>query len=372
MPHTADIVIIGGGVIGCSIAYWLAKAGMKPLVLERDRLGSGASRATAGVVGPLWHIDHTHPEFFNLGLRSLELYAGLAAELTEAGVDPQFRQWGVLKLAFSQEEAEQLKSDLSWQNETGLGLRWLDAAAVRDLQTGVAEGVVGGVFSPNEGSVRGQRLVDALAHAASRLGAAFVEQSEVVGLEFDGNRIVGARTATDVYHSDHTVLAAGPWTGILDRWLPGKLPVVPVKGQRILLRKPGFLLGCPVRNFQGYVVPRVDGTVLAASTREEGVFDARTTAEGVRYLIAMAAGIFPELKDADFLGARAGVRPGWQDGLPIMGPVPGWEGISVASGHDSVGVMLSPGTAELMTDYITTGDPEPLEPFGLSRFERDS
>jgi glycine oxidase len=120
------------------------------------------------------------------------------------------------------------------------------------------------------------------------------------------------------------------------------------------------------------VVPRVDGTVLAASTREEGVFDARTTAEGVRYLIAMASGIFPELKDADFLGARAGVRPGWQDGLPIMGPVPGWEGISVASGHDSVGVMLSPGTAELMADYITTGDPEPLEPFGLSRFERDS
>ena len=119
-------------------------------------------------------------------------------------------------------------------------------------------------------------------------------------------------------------------------------------------------------------MPRVDGTVLAASTREEGVFDARTTAEGVRHLIATASGIFPELKDADFLGARAGVRPGWQDGLPIMGPVPGWEGISVASGHDSVGVMLSPGTAELMSDYITTGDPEPLEPFGLSRFERDS
>ena len=134
MPRATDVVIVGGGVIGCSIAYWLAKAGIKPLVLERDRLGSGASRATAGVVGPLWHVDHTHPEFFSLGLRSLDLFPGLASELTGSGVDPEFRRWGVLKLAFDQEEAEQLKSDLSWQNETGLGLRWLDAPEVRDLQ----------------------------------------------------------------------------------------------------------------------------------------------------------------------------------------------------------------------------------------------
>ena len=293
MPQTADVVIIGGGVIGCSIAYWLAKAGIKPLVLERDRLGGGASRATAGVVGPLWHVDHAHPEFFSLGLRSLELYPRLTSELIDAGVDPQFRQWGVLKLASDGKEAEQLKNDLSWQNETGLGLRWLDAAEVRDLQPGVADGVVGGVFSPKEGSVRGQKLVYALAHAASRLGATFLEQMEAITLEFEGPRVVGVRTVTEIHHSAHTVLAAGPWTGIMDRWLPGKLPVVPVKGQRILLRKPGFNLARPTRNFQGYVVPRVDGTVLAASTREEGVFDSRTTAEGVRHLISTASGIFP-------------------------------------------------------------------------------
>ena len=115
-------------------------------------------------------------------------------------------------------------------------------------------------------------------------------------------------------------------------------------------------------------MPQVDGTTLVASTREEGVFDDQTTAEAVRYLISTGIAIFPELKDATFVAARAGVRPGWPDGLPIMGPIPQWEGLSIASGHDSVGVMLSPGSAELMAGYIITGDPEPLEPFSISRF----
>lgn len=367
MPGTADVVIVGGGVIGCSLAYWLAKAGVKTLVLERSRFGSGASAATAGVIGPLWHIDHTHSEFFDLGLRSLELYPALAAELTEAGVDPEFRQRGVLKLAFTPEQADELRVNLSWQGEQGLGVRWLDPPEVVDLQPGVADGLLGGVYSPKEACVRGQRLVDALVHAATNLGAVFLEETEVTGLEFSGNKVVGVSTLTGSYRSAHTVLAAGPWTGVPGRWLPDDLPVIPVKGQRILLRKPGFLAKCPVRSFEGYVVPQADGTQLVASTREEGVFDVRPTAEGVRYLISTAIAIFPELQDASFVEARAGVRPGWPDGLPMMGPIPEWEGLSITSGHDSVGVMLAPGSAELMADYLITGDPEPLAPFSISR-----
>jgi len=368
MSQTADVVIVGGGVIGCSIAYQLAKSGVKTLVLERSRFGSGASGATAGVIGPLWHIDHTHREFFNLGLRSLELFPTLADELVEAGVDPEFCQRGVLKLAFNPEQADELKANLSWQGEQGLGVKWLDPLEVLDLQPGVADGLLGGVYSPREGCVSGQRLVDALVHAATVLGAVFLEETEVTGLEFSGSKVIGVRTLNGSYRSAHTVLAAGPWTGVPGRWIPDDLPIVPVKGQRILLRKPDFLPKCPVRSFEGYVVPQVDGTQLVASTREEGVFDVQTTAEAVRYLISTAIAIFPELKDATFVGARAGVRPGWPDGLPIMGPIPDWEGLSIASGHDSVGVMVSPGSAELMAEYLIIGDPEPLEPFSISRF----
>ena len=368
MPKTADVIIVGGGVIGCSIAYQLAKRGIKSMVLERAQLAAGASGATVGAVAPLWHLDPPHCSVFDLGIRSLEMFPELAGELLEAGVDPAFRQNGVLKLAFSPEEAAELKRGLGWQGELGLELEWLEPSNVFEREPEVSRAVIGGVFSPREGHVEGQRYTQALAHAATRLGALIVEGTEVTGLQVEGTKITGVRTGTGTYASGHTVVAAGPWTG-WNRWLPEDLPVRGIKGQRILLRMPGFLPRCPVRNSEAYVVPWSDGNLLVGATREEGRFDEETTAEGIRRMAAAAMVSFPSLGDASFVGARAGVRPGTPDDVPIMGPVSGWEGLSIATGHDAVGVMLSPGSGELMANYISTGDPEPLEPFSASRFQ---
>lgn len=368
MPIATDVVIIGGGVMGCSVAYQLAKLGIKSTVLERAKFAAGASGATAGVIAPLWHVERSSEASFALGMRSLDRFPTLAKELVEAGVDPGFRQNGVLKVAFSPEEVDELKHNLSWQGELGLGVAWLDSEGVIQREPEVNPEVLGGVFSPREGHIVGQRYVEGLAHAASRLGAQVHEGVEVTGLELQGHNVVGVRTNTQVYHSGHTVLAAGPWCGIAKRWLPEKLPVRPVKGQRILLRKPGFLPKCPLRTFQAYAVPWADGTVLVAATREEGVFDEETTAAGISYLLSEAVTSFPVLKDAVFIGARAGVRPGTPDDVPIMGPVPGWEGLSVITGHDHLGIMLSPGSGELMANYIHTGNARPLEPFSVARF----
>lgn len=180
--------------------------------------------------------------------------------------------------------------------------------------------------------------------------------------------MTGVSTVNKTFYADHTVLAAGPWTGIAGRWLPERPPVRPVKGRRIVLRKLGFLPQCPVNNFEGYVIPQVDGNILVAATREEGKFDQEVTAEGVAQMIATAVASFPTLKDARIVEGRAGVRPGSPDDVPIMGPVPGWEGLSIASGHDAFGVMLSPGTGLLMAEYISTGDALPLGPFSITRF----
>ena len=368
MPNNPDVIIVGGGVIGCSLAYQLAKQGIKATVLERGQSGSGASGATAGVIGPLWHLDPTHKAVFDLGMRSLELFPRLACELAEAGVDPEFQHQGILKVAFTPAQVDELKRNLRWQVELGLGVKWLDSREILDLEPEVGKGLLGGVFSPGEGCIHGQRLVDSLVHAATGLGAVFLEETEVISLETSGHRVVGVRTLTGSYQCGHTVLAAGPWTGVPGRWLPQDLPISPVKGQRILLRKPGFLPRCLVRSFEGYVVPQADGSLLVAATREEGVFDVRITADAIRQMVDTAIALFPALKDASFVGARAGVRPGSPDGIPIMGPLPGWEGVSIACGHDHVGVMLSPGSAELLARYILTGDPRPLEPFSISRF----
>ena len=369
MPKTSDVVIIGGGVIGCSIAYQLAKLGVKSTVLERSHLGGGASGATAGVVGPLWHLDHNSKATFSLGMRSLEMFPSLANELVEVGINPGFRQNGILWLAFTQQEVEELKDKLAWQGELSRGVVWLEPAEILQREPELSHEVLGGVFSPEEGHVEGQRYVEALAHAASRLGATFLQGSEVISLEFQGRKVTGARTATETFHGDHTVLAAGPWTGIASRWLPQDIPVRPVKGQRILLRKVGFLPKCPVHSFGAYVLPWTDGNLLVAATREEGRFDEEATAEGVRRMVSAAIGGFPALQDASFVSTKAGVRPGSPDDIPIMGPVPGWEGLSIASGHDRVGVTLSAGSGELMANYIGTGDSLPLQPFSLARFQ---
>ncbi len=367
MPKTTDVAIVGGGVIGCSIAYQLAKRGIKSTVFEKDRLASGASGATAGIIGPLWYVDRTFEPYFEMGMKSLESFPQLARDLAESGVDPEFRQNGVLKLALTEDLARELEENLAWQGDLGLAVTWLDRDEVIEREPEIDPGVRGAVFSPREGSVRGESYVNSLAHAARRMGATVLEGVEVTGLVFDGTKVTGVRAALETYEATLTVLAAGPWTGIADKWIPGRVPVRPVKGQRILVRKNGFLPKSTVQT----VIPQVDGNIVIGATREENMFDHRVTMVGIREMAAAAAAVFPTLRDAEFVAARAGVRPGAPDGMPILGPLPEWQGLSVASGHDHAGIMLSPETGRLMADYIESGEAGPLEPFSPSRFGSD-
>ena len=373
MPRTTDVAIIGGGVIGCSIAYYLAAHGIRSTVLEQRRFGHGASGATVGAVAPLSHIDPSDEPTFALGLKSLEMFPGHAADLAEAGVDPEFRRSGILKVALTPDDEKHLEADLTWQGEMGLNVTRLDRQQVIDREPEINQAVLWGVFSAREGFVRGQRLVDSLVHASSLRGATFVEGVEVAALETVGDRVIGVRTHGETFHADHTVLAAGPWTGLAGRWQPfRRLPVRPIKGQRLLIRKTGFLPRSPVYNCAHYVMPQVDGHILAGATRHEGEFDQDVTVDAISVLVESATVTFPALRDARFVEARAGVRPGSPDNRPILGPVPGCQGLSVASGHDAIGIMLAPGTGQLMADYIASGDATPLEPFSPARFSPPS
>ena len=372
MPASVDVAIIGGGVMGCAIAWQVAKRGISCALVERGVFGGGASGATAGVVGPLWHLDPDDPAMFRLGMRSLELFPQWAADLAETGVNPEFQQSGVLRLAYDDDEVAELSRFYGWQSQLDLHVQWLEKDEVRQREPEISPDVLAALFSPSEGCVRGQRFCDALAHAAGRLGAKLHERTEVTALKHDGDRITGIETTAGDIGAGQVVLAAGPGSGIGGRWsVPGgplDLPVRGVKGQRILLRRPGFMPKTPVRNSAVYVVPRLDGNILVASTREEGRTDETVTAEGVATLISGAVRSFPSLSDAAFVSGRAGVRPATPDGLPIIGPVPGVDGLTIATGHDAVGIMLSPGTAELVVQYLLDGATDQLHPFRADRF----
>ena len=372
MPESVDVAIIGGGVMGCAIAWQLAKRGVSCALVERRSFGNGASGATAGVVGPLWHLDPDNPALFGLGLRSLELFPDWATELTEAGVNPEFQQSGVMKVAFTPEEVDELREFFNWQSQLDMGVQWMDTQEVLDREPEANPEVLAAIHSPHEGCVRGQRFCDALINAAGRLGARLYENVEVTGLATEGSRVTSIDTTEGRINAGQIVLAAGPGSGIGGRWSasggPLDLPVRGVKGQRILLRRPGRMPKTPVRNSSVYVVPRLDGNILVASTREEGRSDEVVTAEGVSTLISGACLSFPSLSDAAFVSGRAGVRPATPDGLPIIGPAPGIDGLTIATGHDAVGIMLSPGTAELVVNYLLDGVAEPFQPFRAERF----
>jgi glycine oxidase len=368
MTTDSEVVIIGGGVMGCATAYYLARRGISVTVFEQNTFGWGASGATAGVVGPLWHVPHDNAQFFDHALKSLSMFSVLADELTEAGFEPQYRQTGVLKVAQTEENAGLLRDDLKWQSDLDMGVRWLDSQEVLDREPDISLQILGGVFSPLEGYVVGQRLVESLVHAGTRLGVRFFDKTEVFGLETDGSRAVGVRIASGVVEADHVVLASGPWTGITSRWIPDDVPIRPVKGQRIVLKLPGLLPKSPVHGFGGYCVPQPDGGIMVAATRHENEFDQVPTAEGISKMIQTAVDLYPKLKNAHFESVRVGVRPGTPDDVPIVGPVPGWDGLSIISGHDAVGIMMAPATANALAESIVTGESNDLESFSLGRF----
>ena len=157
------------------------------------------------MVSPLWHVDHDNEALFELGMIGLDAFPKLADELTEAGIDPEFRQSGIIKVAMTSEQADILRNDLIWQGELGIGVRWLDTSEAINMVPELNPENLGVVYSPTEGHVRGQRLVDSLVHAASQLGVTFHEGVEVTGLEIEGKRVTGVRTRNSVYNAEQTI-----------------------------------------------------------------------------------------------------------------------------------------------------------------------
>ena len=380
MPSPVDLAIIGGGVIGCAIAWRLAQSGASIALIERGRFGNGASGATAGIIAPLWHIPPDNPPLFQMGLRSLQLFPQWAAELADAGINPEFQQTGILRIALTQPDADDLAQSFQWQSQLNLGVQWLKPDDLRQREPQANPEAIAAVYSPQEGCIRGQRLTHALAHAAAQNGATLYENLPATGLRRAKNRITAIETPNGPIPAGQVILAAGPWSGPAGPWNPPadplsggpaaplNLPVRGVKGQRILLRLPGFLPQSATHNFTGYIAPRLDGNILVASTREEGQFNQTTTAEAIAHLIAVAARAYPNLTQASFIAARAGIRPATPDNQPIIGPHPIIENLTIATGHDAIGIMLSPATAELTAQYILDRNPTPLKPFTPARF----
>lgn len=369
---TSDCLVVGGGIIGLSLAYELANRGLKVTLVEQGNLGGQASAAAAGILGPLQEFDQPGA-LFELGLASLALYPQWIEELRDvSGVDPQLMLEGILRVALNEQEELQLRERYAWQKAEGGQIEWLDGQQLRQRLPEITPAARAAIFSPAEGNVNNQMLLMALATACSKRGVRLLPGTVAVGPITSGKRVLGVETTNGACHAALTIVTAGAWTSVIARWLSVTLPIRPVRGQVAAVAAENLSLRHVIFGASGYLVPKKDGRIVLGATEDEVGFRQGVTLGGLAAVIHGALPYIPQLQQLPFLTAWSGLRPATADGLPLLGPLPGWEGIAVASGHFRNGILLSPITAKRMADYVSSGNVEPLRPFLPERFLAES
>jgi glycine oxidase len=371
--RSADVVIVGAGVVGCAVAYELASAGLKPLVIERDAVGSHASGFAFGELLPWWGRGIPGP-LFSLARQCMELHQELNPALwEETGVDTEFKLGSAVLVAFDQAGTELLQARHQWLVSQQVPAQWLDAAGLRQVEPRISPEATGGLYVvEGVGLLDSYKLTLALARAAEQRGAAILK-GNVQGIQWQGDRAVAAIVDGDAIPCQHLVLAAGPWSGVAGEWLEAPVPVKPLKGQLLQLALPG----APVTTYVGwescYATTKGDGLLWAGTTEEDEGFDEQPTAEAHNFILKGLIQVLPAAREAQLVRQTACLRPLSGDGLPILGQAPGRSNVYVATGTGRNGLLLAPGMGRCLAQLITTGDCLfPIAPFALERFARRS
>lgn len=355
-----DVVIIGGGVIGCATAYELSKAGLKVAVVERGQPGCEASGAAAGMlVGE--SVGGRDEPFAVLAQTSRDLYAPLAEELREvSGVDIERQTTGHLHLLSSQTDLEKARALP--------GVELLSPDEVHRLEPAVSHQISGAILFRGNHWVNNQRLVSALVQASARRGVEYHLGSEVTEVTLEKNGVTGVRGRNLTIRAGTVIVTAGAWSGMIGGLSPC-LTVEPVKGQMLSVETvPAVIHHCVYLN-EVYMVPRPSGELLIGATVEHVGYDKHVTPEGLQRLLSEALAAVPALAQRPIVRSWAGIRPASSDGLPIIGAWPGLDRCFVATGHFRNGILLAPITAQLMRELIIDGVPSlSLAPFRPDRF----
>jgi glycine oxidase len=380
MAEKVDAVVIGAGVVGCSIAYYLAREGIKVALLEREAIGSGSSAHATGFIS-LLGTEFTPGPSFQFGLDSYNEFPALVAELEDAtGMDLLYQRRPSLRLALEESEEQLVKELMVWQQEH-VAMRWITAAEVHELEPRLTPNLRGAVYEDESAQLDSYRLNLALAAAAEKKGAQTINR-KVTGLVSEGNRITGVRTDAGDISCNTVVISAGLWSPLFQKDLDFPIPVGALKGERVLLKYDGdplqVLISSPKR---GHMISRLDGFLSVGSTggRDydqdqlyQGEDMDRVPTESARLeIMQRAIDVFPDLENAALVEQLAGSRPLSPDRVPIIGPVPGKEGVVLATGHTTKGIHLGPSTAVAVTQYIQGGCkqiPASIELFLPERF----
>lgn len=362
-----DVIIIGGGAIGLSLAWELAREGVRCAVLDQANPGEESSWAGAGILPPGNPTGARTPEA-RLRAASHVLWPAFSQCLREeTGIDNGFRRCGGLEVRLDG-LADELDEEVDEWRREGVDVVPLAGSRLIECETKLSPRTTAAYRLPEMGQVRNPRHLKALMSACLPRGVKLL--SGVVAWEFDrsGTRIAAVETSAGRLPAGQFVVAAGAWSRRLLAQAGCAAAVRPLRGQIVLLSLPSSALTHVINVGPRYLVPRGDGRVLVGSTEEVAGFDKRTTAAGIGSLIEFALRLVPELSAGTVERTWAGLRPQSPDGLPYLGPVPSTDNLFVATGHFRAGLQLSPITARLLAQLITNQPTAiPIEPYAADR-----
>jgi sarcosine oxidase subunit beta len=379
LPQSADVVVIGGGVIGASIAYHLAKRKIRAVLLEKGDPAGGSSGACGGTV--FLQTKSPGPNL-KLALASADRFRHLEAELA---ADIEYDNRGGLIVIEREEERETLAHLVDRQQKAGLDVRLLDRQQARDLEPALSPAILGAAFSPVDSQVSPWHLTFAFIKAARGHGARVHTGTRVIGIRLSSHRVQSVATDNGEIATETVVNAAGVHAPRIAALVDLNVPIEPRRGQLVVTEATGPLISRCMLSAQ-YIAakfnpdlarkgggvsiePTAHGNFVLGSTREFAGFDKRVTPAGIRHIAANVAAILPALKRMKFIRVFAGLRPYTPDGLPILGRVAGPDGFVMAAGHEGDGIALAPITGELIADLILDDRTRfSLEDYKLDRF----
>ena len=349
----ADILIIGGGVIGLSLGWKLLQGGRSVTLLERGETGRESSWAAAGMLAPVGELHFQEENILRLGQESMALYPEFVRELEAfTGLGVGYRTQGSLAISLHADDTAELRHRFQHQQEFGLPVQWMTGTEVQRLEPALSPNVVAGVLARQDHSVDNRRFGRALREAFLKAGGMLLEKTPVEELSLREGAPPLVRTQDQSWDSEVVVLSAGAWSGLIPGIEGALRPLVrPVKGQILTIQGTPGLITHTLRTPDVYMVPREDGRILIGATVEEMGFNRESTVGGVYELLRGAWRAIPGLHETALLETGVGFRPGSRDNAPLLGAT-GIPGFYLATGHYRNGILHTPVTATYLSRLI--------------------
>lgn len=365
--QSPDAVIIGAGVMGLATAYFLAsRHKFRCLVIERDGIGSQASGGAAGELSAV-HRHPTGDEFAKLCLESIRLHWEMAPILVEeSGIDYRLSPLPMIRPAMHEDEIPDLIAQMKWQESLGMETEWVSGNTLRNLNSWLTEDSPGASYCLEQ-QLEAYPYTVALAQAAEKHGV-LIQTGEVTGLMHDGTKVGGVLLGHEEIPANMVLMANGPWTKFTKEWTGLDIPIKPLRGQIVHLDSPIPLPNQAIFHETGYVLPKPAGDLLVGTTEEDVGFVKQTTITAQNEIMESAINLAPRTIDFPIREITACLRPYSTDELPLIGPVPGWTGLYLATGHGFKGIVLSLATGKYLAQLIAENSSDyPLDPFSVDR-----